>query len=126
MPGFKETSFGDRLNTAATAKRVQLEKARAKALDSKQGFTERQAARQAMSAEQSTRSAEKKAARMALEAREAEIRDADQARRTLALEAEKAARDAELKEKAAQKIDRESKNKLARDARYAARKARRR
>jgi hypothetical protein len=124
MAGFKETGFGDRLSTAATAKRVQLEKARAKALDSKQGFAERQAARQAMSAEQSQRSAEKKAARLAIEAREAEARDAEQARKALALEAEKAAHDADLKEKAAQKIARETENKLIRDARYAARKAR--
>ncbi len=124
MPGFKETSFGDRLSTAATAKRVQLEKARAKALHAKQGFTERQKARHAMSAEQRMRSAESKAARMAFEAREAEIRDADEARRILALEVERAARDAELKEKAAQEIVLEAKRKLIRDARYAARKAR--
>lgn len=124
MAGFKETSFGDRLNTAATAKRVQLEKARAKALDSKQGFSERQAARQAVSAGQSLRSAGEKAARLALEAREAEARDADNARKALALAEEKAARDADLKEQAAQKILRETRNKLSRDARYAARKAR--
>ncbi len=126
MPGFKETSFGDRLSTAATAKRVQLEKARAKALHSKQGFTERQTARDAISAEQSLRSAESKAARMAVAAREAEMREADEARRILALNAEKAARDAELKEKAAQEIALEAKRKLIRDARYAARKARQR
>lgn len=124
MSGFKEKSFGDRLRTAATAKRVQFEKVRAKALLTKQGFTERQAARKAVSAEQSRQSAESKAARIAAEAREAEIRDAEEARRISALQAEKAVHDAELKEKAAQQIALESKRKLIRDERYAARKAR--
>jgi hypothetical protein len=124
MPGFKEKSFDERLSTAATAKRVQLEKARAKVLLGKQDFAARQAARHAVSAEQSKRSAESKTARIAVEAREAEMRAAEEAKRISALQAEKALRDAELREKAAQQIALEAKRKLIRDERYAARKAR--
>lgn len=113
---FKDTNFNDRRSAAATAKQSALEKFRAKIADPT--LAERQAAHDAIAAARELRVAERKAAKEAEEAKlkaEAERLAIEQAEREEAerIEAEKKA--AELK--AAQKA--------ARDARYAARKARR-
>jgi hypothetical protein len=118
MSNFKEQSFGERMNTAADAKKAMLEKFRARPGVDDPAVLERQAARQAVSLAREARSIERKAAREADAARQAAeqaAREADAARLTAELQAEQVARDAAL----------EAERKAARDARYAARKARR-
>ncbi len=94
-------NFGDRLKAAAKAKQALLEKARAKAPANDPKFAERQAARREVSIAREARVSERKAAKLAAKIREA----AEQEAREIVLEAER---------------------KAARDARYAARKARQR
>ena len=120
MNKFKETGFTERLNTAASAKTAELEKFRGKSGVNDPAFAERQAARHAVSLARETRMAERKAARLASVAREA----AEQAARDAAVEAEQAAVEAEVAEQAARDVALQAERKAARDARYAARKAR--
>jgi len=106
-----EPNFGDRLKAAAKAKQALLEKARAKAPANDPKFAERQAARREVSIAREARVSERKAAKLAAKIREA---------------AEQEAREAEAVEQAAREIVLEAERKAARDARYAARKARQR
>ncbi len=120
MSRFKETGFTERLSTAASAKKAELEKFRGKSEANDPAFAERQAARHAVSLARETRTAGRKAARLASVAREA----AEQAAHEAAVEAEQAAVDAEVAEQAARDVALQAERKAARDARYAARKAR--
>jgi hypothetical protein len=120
MSKFNGTGFDDRLNTAAKAKKAELEKFRAKSGPNDPAFAERQAARHAISVARDARVAERKAAQLASDAREA----AAKATREAAAEAEQTDRDAEVARQAAHNIARQAEHKVARDARYAARKAR--
>ncbi len=124
MAKIKGSSFDDRLSAAAQAKKAELEKFRAKSGANDPAFAERQAERQAISRAREARAAEREAARRARLAREA----ADKAAREAALQAERAAIDAELAEQVTRAAAREAvlqgERKAARDARYAARKAR--
>ena len=108
-------NFGDRLKAAAKAKQALLEKARAKAPANDPKFAERQAARREVSIAREARASERKAAELAAKIREAEEQAAEQE-----------AREAEAAEQAAREIVLEAERKAARDARYAARKARQR
>jgi hypothetical protein len=92
MSKFNGTGFDDRLNTAANAKKAELEKFRAKSGSSDQAFAERQAAWHAVSVARDARIAERKAAQLASVACEA----ADKATRAAAAEAEQTDRDAEV------------------------------
>src|SRR5712672_249625 len=96
----KETGFAERQSAAAAAKKAALERHRVATNDPQ--LAERQVARQAVKLARDTRVAERRAARLAEEARLAAERAAEEAARQAALEAAKQA---------------------ARDARYAARKA---
>jgi hypothetical protein len=109
MSKFKGTGFDDRLSTAANAKKAELEKFRAKSGVNDAAFTERQAVRRAINVARDARIAERKDARLASVAREA---------------AEQATREAEVAEQAARDVALQADRKAARDARYAARKAR--
>ena len=120
MSKFNGTGFDDRLNTAAKAKTAELEKFRAKSGSNDPAFAERQAARHAISVARDARVAERKAAQLASDAREA----AAKATRDAAAEAEQTDRDAEVARQAAHNIALQAERKAARDARYAARKAR--
>ncbi|MDY0884966.1 DUF6481 family protein [Dongia soli] len=120
----KETSLADRLSTAAKAKQILLEKARAKAAHNDPGFAERQAARHVAAIEREARAAERKKAKLADAAREAAERVAAEDARLRALEAEQEAKKMEAIERAAREVAAEAERKAARDARYAARKAR--
>ena len=71
MSKFNGTGFDDRLNTAAKAKKAELEKFRAKSGPNDLAFTERQAVRHAISVARDARVAERKAAQLASDAREA-------------------------------------------------------
>ncbi len=121
-----EPSFADRLNVAAKARRDLLEKARASAPANDPEFAKRQAARREAAAARQTRLAERKAAKLAEKTRKAEEKGAEEAARTIALKAEQESRAAAEAENAAREIALAAEQKAARDARYAARKARRR
>ena len=120
MDNSKKTGFDDRLNAAANAKKAELEKFRARSRVNDPASAERQAARQAVGAARDARSAERDAARLAGVARAAD----EQAARDAAAEAEQAARAAEIARQAADDVVLQAERKAARDARYAARKAR--
>ena len=112
----KETSFADRLSTAASAKKAAVERFRAKSLTNDPALAERLAAGQAISIARDARAAERKAARLASDA-------AAKAARAAALEIEQAARATEIETQAARDAALQAERKEARDARYAARKA---
>ena len=117
----KNANFGDRLNAAAAAKKAMLERFHAMPGPDDPAVKEQQAARKAISEAREIRIAERKAAREA----EAQRQAAENAAKA----AEQAAREAEERrlaaEAAAQAVALEAQRKAARDARYAARKARR-
>ena len=110
----KNAHFGDRLNAAAAAKQAMLERFHARPGPDDPVVVQQQAARKAVSDAREIRMPERKAAREAEAQRQA---------------AEQAAREAEERrlaaEAAAQAVALEAQRKAARDARYAARKARR-
>ena len=117
----KNANFSDRLNAAAAAKKATLERFHARPGPDDPAVREQQAARKGISDAREVRIAERKAAQEA----EAERLATEQAAKA----AEQAAREAEERrlaaEAAAQAVALEAERKAARDARYAARKARR-
>jgi hypothetical protein len=115
MASFKQPDFIERQEAAAKARKVALEKFRAKAADP--ALAERLTARAARAAERSAIKTTREIGRAANEAREAER--AHQAERDAAIEAERAKAESGERERALQ-----AKQKAARDARYAARKSR--
>ena len=124
MKRSKESGFDDRLAAAATAKKAQLEKFLAKTATNDPGLAERQSIRQGVAAAREIRVVERKAVRLENEAHAA----AETAAQAAALAAERIARDVAAAEQAvsnaAVALAREGEQKIARDARYAARKAR--
>ena len=117
MSGLKDDRFDKRLNTARDAKRAMAAKFLRRPGADDPAFAERQAARAAVSAARSDREAKRAAENERLAAeREAQERAAAAEQKVAAERAasEKAAKDAAL----------EVERKAARDARYAARKAR--
>lgn len=122
--GKKNVGFGDRLNNAAAAKKAQLERCRAKPGIDDPAFVERQAARQAVIAAREIREAERKAERQARAEQEAaeKAAKAESQAREAAEQAEREANEAAQAE--ADSIALAAQQKAARDARYAARKAR--
>jgi hypothetical protein len=119
---YKNDSFTNRLTSAANAKNALLERFRARPGPDDPAVVARRAEQAAIEAAREIRIAERKAAREAEAARLA----AEQA----ALEEERKAQDVELlarkAEEAARAEQRAAEAKAARDARYAARRARRR
>jgi hypothetical protein len=117
--------FGERLQTAAAAKNAQLEKWRLKAVDANDpAFLEQQAAVLATAAARAERDKQRKAAKDAAKEREmAERKAARDAVEAQSLAAA-AAREAAEAEAAAAAVVLAEQRKAARDARYAARKAR--
>ena len=71
MRNLKGTSFDDRLSAAASAKKAELEKFRARSGVNDPAFAERQAVRQAISVARDARTAERNASRLASVAHEA-------------------------------------------------------
>src|SRR5277367_2860244 len=125
------TSFADRLSSAAGAKKAQLERAaRARSEAESPIAIERRTAREGVKAVRDARIAERTATKLAAEALQAAALAAAQvaeaAAREAALEAEQEARDAEFAERIAREAALEAERQAARDARYAARKARKR
>jgi hypothetical protein len=115
MASFKQPDFIERREAAANARKVVLEKLRAKAADP--ALAERLTARAARAAERRAIKTTREIERAEKEAREAER--VQQAERDAAVEAERAKAESGELERALQ-----VKQKAARDARYAARKSR--
>jgi hypothetical protein len=120
MAIFKNADFDERRSAAEAAKKAKLEKFRALTAQINEGAAERLAARQAIIAARDVRAAEREAVRLAAEARAAE----DRAAQEMVLKAEQAERDARAAEQAERELAAAAERKAARDARYAARKAR--
>ena len=122
MSGFKEKGFNERLGAAAEARKAQLAKFRAKPGPDDPAAIERQAARRAAAIARDARAAERKTAKAQAIAKEAERHDAEQAERAMReADALRASAD-----QAARDVTTLAEQKTARDARYAARKARQR
>ena len=117
MSGFKDKAFGERLSAANDAKQAMTNKFLQRPRIDDPAIVEQRAARVAVSVAREARRAEREAIRVAEAARiaaEGEARAAAAAEQKERAAAEKAASDAKL----------ENQRKAARDARYAARKAR--
>jgi hypothetical protein len=113
----KQKDFGERLSAARDAKHAMAAKFRQRPSPDDPAVAERRAARAAVSAARDARIAEREAQRVAENARTAAKREAlaaEQAEQEERAAVTKAENDAKL----------ESERKAARDARYAARKAR--
>ncbi|MBF9233557.1 DUF6481 family protein [Microvirga alba] len=124
MSGFRDIGFGDRLSTAENARKAMLERVRAKPGPDDPAMAERRAARQAVSTAREARLAEREANKIADQAREAaeqQAREAAEHEQRLAQEANEATAKVEAVER---QVTLEAEQKAARDARYAARKAR--
>jgi hypothetical protein len=117
MAGFREPSLAERQSSADKARKAALEQYRAKPGPDDPAFVQRQAERATARAQ---RDAERKAARLAKEAREA----SEAAAAEIARQAEEAAAAARAAIDAAKEMTVQAARKAARDARYAARKAR--
>ncbi|HXP05612.1 MAG TPA: DUF6481 family protein [Stellaceae bacterium] len=120
----KQSGFDDRLTAAANAKKTLLEKFLAKTAANDPGLAERQSVRQAIVADREIRDAKRRALRLESEAHAA----AEAAAKAAVLAAEQIAREAAAAEQvvsdAADALALKVEQKIARDARYAARKAR--
>ena len=131
MDRSKNTSFADRLSAAAEGKKAQLERAaRARSGAESPAAVERRMAREAVQVARDARIAERGATKLAIQARQAAdlaaAQAAEAAAREAALKAEQEARDAEFAEQTAREAALEAERQAAHDARYAARKARKR
>jgi hypothetical protein len=125
MRGFKEKGFNDRLEAAAKARQAQLERARAKSPLNDPDFAKRQAERRRLAEEREARAAARTAEKAAASQREAEHRATQEAAR---IETERLADETRQKarrEEADRLVALAAEQKAARDARYAARKQRR-
>jgi hypothetical protein len=123
MPS-KEPGFVERLQTAAKAKNAQLERIRASVPATEAQSTERQAAQVEAAAARKIRTAQRKDAdRVGAEQREAQ-RATENARQALGVVEERARKDAERGAQADADAALKKDQKTARDAKYAARKAR--
>jgi len=119
MAGFKVPTFQERAAAAAHAKNKALEKLRAKPPVDPEVLAERNAARLAREAAEAEKRAEKQRAK-----EQAEAEKREQAAAAERAKAEAAAAEAAAKLKLVKSIPTEAERKAARDARYAARKAR--
>ena len=119
MSTFKHPDFAERLKSAADAKKTALQKFRERPTASDPEFAERHAARGAVRVARDGRAAERKSARAA------EVIARETARQS-AIKTEAAAHEADIRERAAHELAVKADQKAGRDARYAARKAKRR
>ncbi len=126
MRGFKEKGFNDKLQDQAKARAAQLERARAKSPQNDPDFAKRQAERKKLAEDREARIAQR-AAEKAEEARLAAERKAAEA--AAKAEADKLAEEDRLRlrrEEADRLVALAAEQKAARDARYAARKNKKR
>jgi Family of unknown function (DUF6481) len=117
MKGFKEKTFNDRRGAAATARQTALERFRARPAPDDPAVLKRREERMAIAAAREARAAQRKA--------EKEVEAAARAEREAVERAEREARERrEAVEKVIRDASEAAERKAARDARYAARKAR--
>jgi hypothetical protein len=112
-PTHARTNFDDRISAAAAAKQALLERFRAKPAAGDPAWVDRQAALKAIADARVLRAAERKAAK-----------DAEAARVAAEQAARRAREQTEAAEAKARAAAQETERKAARDAKYAARKAR--
>jgi len=124
MAGYKAPDFNQRSAASRAARETALEKLRTKAAPDPAVIAERQAARAAREAAAAERRAA--AQRAIQEEKAARIRAAEEKAAAEQAEAERLAEEAAAKLAAAKPARTEAELKAARDARYAARKARKR
>jgi hypothetical protein len=124
MSDVKDNGFADRLGTAHKARKAMLERVRAMPSADDPAVTGRKAARQAISAAREVRLAERESDRIAAQARKAEERLVHEVNEQEKRLAKEAAETVERAEEADRQAALEVAQKAARDARYAARKAR--
>ena len=115
MSGYKEPTLAERQSLSSKAKKVALEKFRENARDP--AFAKRQVDRAARQAQQTNARHTRNVQKAAKKARDVEL-----AEQTARLAVEQTARD--LENQRTTEISQEADRKAARDARYAARKAR--
>jgi hypothetical protein len=120
MKDFNDVGFAERLSTGAKARARRLERVRAQARASEAGAGEREVARRVRVAEREERANAKAAAALELKRH----RIAEAAARVLAEKEAADVRRRELEDAAERDKSLQSKQKAARDVRYAARKAR--
>ena len=117
MKGFKEKTFSDRLQEAAAARKAALERFRARPAPDDPEVVKRRDERMAIAAAREVREAERRV-----------VKEAEAAARAEREAIEKAEREVRERKEAIEKLIRDSadaaERKSARDARYAARKAR--
>ena len=122
MGNFKEPSLTERQAAAAAAKKLSLESYRANTAADNPAVVKHQVARQAVHAARAARAAERHAEKLVRDAEVAEQAAREkQSQEDAAIEAERI-----VAEQAVRNIAVEAERKAARDARYAARKARKR
>ena len=119
-----DPTLEERRQQAAKAKQAQLEAARKKAPANDPNFAERQAARLKTSEARNARALDRKAQRAAETKRKEIVAAEEEAARVKAREAAHKAQEAEAAAAAARKAASDIERKKERDARYAARKAR--
>lgn len=124
MRGFKEKGFNDKLEAAAKAKQAQLERARAKSPLNDPDFARRQAERKRQAEERDARLLARVAEKAAEAERNAERRASDEADRIAAAKLAEEERLKTRREEADRLVALAAEQKAARDARYAARKQR--
>ena len=125
MSAFKAAGFAERRNTSLEARKAAMQDFRSKAAEDVSTFSQRQEALKAVRVARDGRAAERLAARTT---REAEIADQFTREQAAAAEAEqeaKARREQDRADREQLETTRQAEAKAARDARYAARKARR-
>ena len=120
----KEPNFVERIETAANAKKAQLEKMRATAPAGDAKSAEPDAARMKAAAARKLRTAERKSAERAAAHQRQALRDADKARQAGAVIEENLRKHAERVARAEAEAALQRDQKAARDSKYAARKAR--
>ena len=120
-----EVSFNERLKSAAKARQTTLTAARANAPVNAPGYAERQAKPMVASIAREKRREEAIAGKLAETTRVAEEQVAVARAEQRAVESEKAEQKAELNREAIDAIARKAMQKAGRDAKYAARQARR-
>jgi hypothetical protein len=125
MGGFKDLGLLDRRAAAATAKKAALERFRAQPGADDPSVAQRDKARRAVTEARGLRAEERVAAKLAREVQLAEqkVRDAVLAKQAAQESKERAAR--EKREIADREVALNAERKVERDARYAARKSRR-
>jgi len=126
MSGFKDASFLDRRTAAEAAKKAQLERFRAQPRADDPAVVEREKARRAIAEARDARAAEREASKFAREKELAEqaVLATELAAKAAAEAAEQAVR--EKREIADREVALNAERKAERDAKYAARKARKR